>query len=79
MRSGVVNLNDFLQRELVDSDAGTALADQDASGTTSSYSGGQPNLNLRGYGDDETVVLVNGRRLPEVVTSGGASRRSRRT
>jgi outer membrane receptor protein involved in Fe transport len=69
--SGVVNLNDFLQRELVDSDAGTAPPD--ASGTTSSYIVGSTNLNLRGYGDDETVVLVNGRRLPEIVTSGGAS------
>jgi len=69
--SGVVNLNEFLQRELVDSDAGTAPPD--ASGSASSYIDGSTNLNLRGYGDDETVVLVNGRRLPELVTSGGAS------
>ncbi len=70
--SGVVNLNEFLQRELVDSDAGARPPDQDASNTLPSYAVGSTNLNLRGYGDDETVVLVNGRRLPEVVTSGGA-------
>ena len=68
--SGVVNLNEFLQRELVDSDAGNRPPDQDAG---NAYAVGSTNLNLRGYGDNETVVLVNGRRLPEVVTSGGAS------
>jgi outer membrane receptor protein involved in Fe transport len=70
--SGVVNLNEFLQRELVDSDAGNRPPDQDASNLLPNYAVGSTNLNLRGYGDDETVVLVNGRRLPEVVTSGGA-------
>ena len=70
-RSGVVNLDDFLQRELVDSDAGTRPVDQDAGSTQPNYAVGSVNLALRGYGDDETVVLVNGRRLPEIVTSGG--------
>ncbi len=30
---------------------------------------GSSNLNLRGYSPDQTVVLINGRRLPEVMTS----------
>jgi len=72
-RSGVVNLNEFLQRELVDSDAATRPPEEDASTKQPSYAVGSTNLNLRAYDADETVVLVNGRRLPEVVTSGGAS------
>jgi outer membrane receptor protein involved in Fe transport len=70
-RSGVVNLNEFLQRELLDSNAATRPPDED--GKRVSYDAGSTNLNLRGYAADETVVLVNGRRLPEVVTSNGAS------
>lgn len=66
-RSGVVNLNDFLQRELLDSDASTLAVDQD--GRKPSYAAGSKNLNLRGYGSDQTIVLVNGRRLPEVLTN----------
>jgi iron complex outermembrane receptor protein len=66
-RSGVANLNEFLQRELLDSDAGTPSAEQD--GSLASYVTGSNNLKMRGYGEDETIVLVNGRRLPEVITS----------
>ncbi len=68
-RSGAVNLNEFLQRELLDSDASTRPADED--GSKAAYVIGSTNLNLRAYDAEETVVLVNGRRLPEVVTSGG--------
>jgi outer membrane receptor protein involved in Fe transport len=67
-RSGVINLNDFLQRELLDSDASTRSPDQD--GGQAAFVAGSTNLNLRGYGADETVILVNGRRLPEILTSG---------
>ncbi len=67
-RSGVVNLNEFLQRELLDSDAATRPPEQD--GTQPSFVAGSSNLSLRGYGADETVILVNGRRLPEVLTTG---------
>ncbi len=70
-RSGVVNLNEFLQREILESDATTLSPDQD--GTQASFIAGSTNLNLRGYGSDETVVLVNGRRLPEVMTIGSAA------
>lgn len=71
LRSGVVNLNEFLQRELLDSDASTRPPEQD--GTQPSYVSGSRNLSLRGYAADETVVLVNGRRLPEIVLNGSAS------
>lgn len=65
-RSGVVQLNEFLQRELLDGNAATRPPEQD--GTASGISSGSSNLSLRGYEADQTVVLVNGRRLPETFT-----------
>jgi outer membrane receptor protein involved in Fe transport len=67
-RSGVVNLNEFLQRELLDADASTRPPEQD--GTALTFSAGSTNLNLRGFGADQTIVLVNGRRLPEALANG---------
>ena len=66
-RSGVVNLNEFLQRELLDSNGATSppATRNDIDGQFS----GSTNLNLRGYDSEETVILVNGRRLPEVLTN----------
>jgi outer membrane receptor protein involved in Fe transport len=69
LRSGEINLNEFLQRELLDSDASTIPPEQDPN--PSVFIAGSTNLNLRGFGSDETVVLVNGRRLPEVLTATG--------
>ncbi len=66
-RSGVVSLNEFLQRELLDSDAAIRPPEQDGSAPT--FAAGSTNLNLRGYGADQTIVLVNGRRLPEALTN----------
>jgi outer membrane receptor protein involved in Fe transport len=73
-RSGVVDLNGFLQRAVLESDAGTTPPEQN--GNQASYDAGSTNLNLRGYGADETVILVNGRRLPEVMTSFSGGSRS---
>jgi len=70
-RSGVVNLNEFLQREVLDSDATTLPPERN--GSASVFSTSSSNLNLRGYGADATIILVNGRRLPEVVTALPAS------
>lgn len=75
-RAGVVNLNEFLQRNVLDGNAAARPPEQGGSSDDSSerrtvlYSSGSSNLKLRGYGADETVILVNGRRLPEIVTSG---------
>ena len=66
-RSGVVDLNEFLQRELLDSNATRLPPEQD--GSLNGFSIGSSNLNLRGYDTDETVVLVNGRRLPDMLTN----------
>jgi iron complex outermembrane receptor protein len=64
-RSGVVQLNEFFQRELLESTTTRPPPEQDSS--QPSYSTGSSNLNMRGY-EDQTVVLVNGRRLPETIT-----------
>ena len=71
-RSGVVNLNEFLQREVLDSNGATPLPDSNLA--VSDLFSGNSNLNLRGFKQDETVILVNGRRLPEILTyvTGGA-------
>ena len=69
LRSGEVNLNEYLQRELLESDASKLPPEQDANPV--GFVAGSSNLNLRGFGADETVVLVNGRRLPEVLTATG--------
>ncbi len=71
-RSGVVNLNEFLQRELIDTGARILPPEQDPAADL--YDTGSSNLSLRGYDADETVILVNGRRMPEVMTTlGGGS------
>jgi outer membrane receptor protein involved in Fe transport len=70
-RSGVVNLNEYLQRELLDSDASGRPPEQDAGNSTPSFATGSSNLSMRGFNDaEETIIMVNGRRLPEVLTSG---------
>ncbi|HEY4302411.1 MAG TPA: TonB-dependent receptor [Candidatus Didemnitutus sp.] len=71
LRSGEVNLNEYLQRELLDSDAAKLPPERD--GSIPTYVAGSTNLSLRGFGSDETVVLVNGRRLPEILTANGST------
>lgn len=71
-RSGVVTLNDFLQRNVMDANAAERPPEQD--GSKALYVAGSTNATLRGYGADETVVLVNGRRLPEILVSGSELR-----
>jgi iron complex outermembrane receptor protein len=72
-RSGVVDLNDFLQREVLESDASLgAPAETPGEGAGSAnFATGSTNLRFRGYEASETVILVNGRRLPEVLTAFG--------
>jgi outer membrane receptor protein involved in Fe transport len=71
-RSGVVDLNEFLQRAVLESDGRTLPQE----GSQLAQLAGSSNLNLRGYGTDETVILINGRRLPEVMTGVSGSSRS---
>jgi len=70
-RSGVVNVNAFLQLEVLDSDA-TSLPPE-RNGSVGAFVSGSNNLDMRGYNADSTIVLVDGRRLPEIVTALPAS------
>ncbi|MBI5426156.1 MAG: TonB-dependent receptor [Opitutae bacterium] len=65
VRSGAVNLNQFLSRELLDSDAAASPAE--SSTETSLVTTGSSNLQLRGFERDETIIFINGRRLPETI------------
>ncbi|PTX98975.1 TonB-dependent receptor plug domain-containing protein [Opitutus sp. ER46] len=67
-RSGVVSLNEFIQRELIDSNADALPPEQN--GSAESVLVGSSNVSMRGFKEEETVILVNGRRLPEVLISG---------
>lgn len=69
-RSGAVNLTEFLQRNLLEAAAVPSADQTSGSGNLSAAVLSSSSLSLRGFGTDETVILVNGRRLPEVVTSG---------
>ncbi|HMD60225.1 MAG TPA: TonB-dependent receptor plug domain-containing protein, partial [Opitutaceae bacterium] len=68
-RSGVTNLNEFLRSELLQSDATTLPPDQN--GNVHSFVSASSNLNLGGFTpvQDATIVLVDGRRMPEIVTA----------
>ena len=72
-RSGVVDLNDFLQREVLESDPaiGSPVSAAGAGTGGESFATGSANLRFRGYEASETVILVNGRRLPGVLTAFG--------
>ncbi len=68
-RSGVIVLNEFLQRVILESDAATRPPEQSGSFGAREGLAGSANLKLRGYSENETVILINGRRLPEIQTS----------
>ena len=62
-RSGIADLDDFLRARLTSNVS-------PASSATSFSAANQSTVNLRGLGLDETLILVNGRRLPRVVRDG---------
>lgn len=68
-RSGVVALNEFLQRVVLEGSATTQPPEQSGSFSMEEGFAGSSNLKLRGYTENETVILINGRRLPEIQTS----------
>lgn len=70
VRSGVVGLNAFLQRSVLEGDGATPAPD---GGDAAIPSGS--NLQLRGFNAEETIILVNGRRLPELLTGIGSGKR----
>ncbi len=66
VRSGVTDLATYLRREVLQTDAVALPPTQDVTAGLSYAAPGSTNLNLNGFGFDETVILVNGRRLPNV-------------
>jgi len=73
--SGAVNLEDFLRQEVLESDAASPPLDE--LGGPNGFFDGSTNLNLRGFGSDETVVLLNGLPMPRMLSgynSGSTTR-----
>lgn len=66
-RSGSTNLEDFF-RDYLNANAGGPLS------TSSGFSSQGGGINLRGLGSDETLILVDGRRIAPI-NSGGTSGR----
>jgi len=56
-QSGAVNVEDFLKRGLSMNTAALTFSQQSAS-----FRGNNSSINLRGLGDNQTLVLINGRR-----------------
>lgn len=69
VRSGVVNLDEFLQQEILESSATSQTESMDLASHSALFAG-STNLNMRNYGLNETMVLVDGRRLPDVLIFG---------
>lgn len=66
VRSGLTDLTTFLRREILETNAIGIPVSQDMSAGLYFAAPGSSNLDLRGFGFDETVILINGRRLPNV-------------
>ena len=64
VRSGLTDLGAYLRREILETNAVSIPASQDMTNGFYYAASGSTNLDLRGFGTDETVILVNGRRMP---------------
>ncbi len=65
--SGAVNLDDFLRKNL------TSAAVSQPFNVGAAIFGNKSNIDLGGLGNGQTLILVDGRRLPEIYSSPGNS------
>ena len=70
-QSGAVNVEDFLKQQLTQNTVGFTNSQSTATGN--SQLGSTSSINLRGLGTNETLVLVDGRRMAGVQQYGGSS------
>lgn len=68
--SGQTSLDDFLRQEVLESDPtpGLGQGGGNVNGQTAAFFNGSTNVNLRAFGADETLVLVNGLPMPTVLS-----------
>jgi len=64
-QSGAANIETFLKQRLTMNDVARTLSD-----SNSSFAGTTSSINLRGLGTDQTLVLINGRRVANVTMQG---------
>lgn len=72
-RSGAVDLNDFFRKRLPMNSQGTSAAQGQPSALNF---GAASEINLRGLGSNQTLILVDGRRLPSAQLSGSPAQPS---
>jgi iron complex outermembrane receptor protein len=70
-QSGAVNVEDFLKQQLTQNTA--SMTNAQAAGTSLQSLGATSAIDLRGLGTNETLVLVDGRRMASVQQNGGNS------
>src|SRR5579863_1033830 len=70
-QSGAVNVEDFLKQQLTQNTVGFTNSQSTATGV--SQLGSTSSIDLRGLGTNETLVLVDGRRMAGVQQYGGSS------
>jgi len=70
-QSGAVNVEDFLKQQLTQNTQSTTNAQ--AAGTSLQSLGATSAIDLRGLGANETLVLVDGRRMAGVQQNGGTT------
>jgi iron complex outermembrane recepter protein len=70
-QSGAVNVEDFLKQQLTQNTV--ALTNSQSTATGNSQLGSTSSIDLRGLGTNETLVLVDGRRMAGVQQYGGSS------
>jgi iron complex outermembrane receptor protein len=70
-QSGAVNVEDFLKQQLTQNTV--SMTNTQAAGTSIQSLGATSSIDLRGLGTNETLVLVDGRRMAAVQQSGGTT------
>jgi outer membrane receptor protein involved in Fe transport len=69
-RSGALNVEDLLKQQLTMNTAVQSNSQNPGAPTSPNTSGNTSDINLRGLGTDSTLILVNGRRVAGVGTTG---------
>ncbi len=70
--SGALNVEDLLKQRLTMNASAQANSQNPGAPTSPNTSGNTSNINLRGLGTDSTLILINGRRVAGVGTTGNS-------
>ncbi len=71
-QSGALNVEDLLKQRLTMNASAQSNSQNPGAPTSPNTSGNTSNINLRGLGTDSTLILINGRRVAGVGTTGNS-------